>query len=80
MQDTNKIYGKHSSCYLMFIEHCASWKGFTITMYEFEKTIATLWATVKGRFPLLSEFWPVWGYFVSVLSYLIYILALGHLC
>lgn len=25
--------------------------GFTITMYEFEATISTLWATVKGKLP-----------------------------
>jgi hypothetical protein len=64
MQQQNKVYGKptppqtNSSCRYRLSIHRAAVilysmltmlsAGFTITMYEYERTIQTLWATVKG--------------------------------
>jgi alpha 1,2-mannosyltransferase len=59
MQDNNKIYGKPvpnfstppspafagRESYLTFIFVSA---GFTITMYEYERTIQTMWKTIQG--------------------------------
>jgi hypothetical protein len=47
MQENNKIYGAFLlETHLSFLSDPAV--GFTITMYEFERTIETLWATVRG--------------------------------
>lgn len=47
MQDNNKVY---SELHRPFIpEFCWICLGFTISLYEWEPTIPTLWETVKGE-------------------------------
>jgi hypothetical protein len=48
MQDQNKVYGqpKTSLSTKSFSERVT---GFTVSLYEYEATIPSLWTTVKGR-------------------------------
>ena len=49
MQENNKIYGPFLLQFPPFRALC-SWiiLGFTISLYEFSRTIETLWSTVGG--------------------------------
>lgn len=50
MHENNKTYGSSFSYTLPVETPELNWlnSGFTITMYEFERTIETLWSTVLG--------------------------------
>ena len=50
MQDQNKVYGKHTWNVAKCIPD-VPWLGFTVSLYEYENTIPTLWNAVKGLSP-----------------------------
>ena len=56
MEDNNKVYGTYSylTPYLPRHQLFRPSPGFTITMYEYQATIETLWKTTKGTSPLSS--------------------------
>jgi len=48
MQDQNKVYGR-SSDIMSYIRESQPSSGFTISLYEYQATIPTLWGHVKGK-------------------------------
>ena len=55
MQDQKKVYGKF--CVQTLLTRTLNdniFLGFTISLYEYEATIPTLWDTVKGLHPILT--------------------------
>lgn len=48
MQDQNKMYGKYPWLFSICIWNWPKKLGFTVSLYEYEATIPTLWKTVKG--------------------------------
>ena len=53
LEDHDKIYGMS---FLLRVSLLIRFEGFTITMYEFEKTIPTLWTHVRGIVALTSSY------------------------
>ena len=49
MQDGNKVYGKHKDGSTLYFDTNLL-QGFTISLYEYEATIPTLWDAVKGHY------------------------------
>ena len=56
MQDQNKVYGISLSSWI----HCIPYyflftqTGFTVSLYEYEATIPTLWETTKGVYKVVT--------------------------
>jgi alpha 1,2-mannosyltransferase len=57
MQDQNKVYGAHQTqCLRLYPAHFGV-PGFTVSLYEYEATIPTLWEATKG--PLAQAIWTL---------------------
>lgn len=51
MQDQNKMYGQYNLIQIILevVVLIIIYAGFTISLFEYEATIPTLWKTVKGE-------------------------------
>jgi hypothetical protein len=52
MQDQQKVYGEFVVLSISGVLILP--QGFTVSLYEYEATIPTLWDTVKGTYLVLS--------------------------
>jgi len=53
MQDQNKVYGQY--ILLLAVRHLIQPIGFTVSLFEYEATIPTLWNAVKGLSPQVTS-------------------------